>query len=235
MVDARRAPRAARESLRRHEVNVCLEADAGLWLFGGRVRVGPRRSPLHTPEQVAALAREIERRPGLRLVGMMAYEGQIAGVGDHPAGKPLRGLAIRAMQASVAAGAARAAPRAGRGRRGGRRATAVRQRRRHRQPRVLVGRAVGDRADRRLGPVRAGAVRRLHALSPAAGGVLRAAGGAASRRGAWSPPWAAAIPPRDRRAPIVSPVPGGRAGLKLDPQEGAGETQTPLRGAVATR
>ena len=30
-------------------VAVCLEADAGLWLAGGRVRVGPRRSPLHTP------------------------------------------------------------------------------------------------------------------------------------------------------------------------------------------
>ncbi|MDE3134215.1 MAG: alanine racemase, partial [Acidobacteriota bacterium] len=69
-------------------VQVCLEADAGLWLLGGRVRVGPRRSPLHTPAQVAALAREIERRPSLKLTGMMAYEGQIAGVGDHPAGRP---------------------------------------------------------------------------------------------------------------------------------------------------
>jgi D-serine deaminase-like pyridoxal phosphate-dependent protein len=82
------------------EVNVCLDADAGLWLLGGRVRVGPRRSPLHSPAQLAALAQEIRSRPGLRLVGMMAYEGQIAGVGDRPPGQPLRALAIRAMQAA---------------------------------------------------------------------------------------------------------------------------------------
>ena len=82
------------------EVNVCLDADAGLWLFGGRVRVGPKRSPLHTPLQLMALSQEVRRRPGLRLAGMMAYEGQIAGVGDRPPGQPLRALAIRAMQSA---------------------------------------------------------------------------------------------------------------------------------------
>ena len=49
-----------------------------------RARSAPKRSPLHTPEQAAALAREIVARPGLRLVGLMAYEAQIAGVGDRP-------------------------------------------------------------------------------------------------------------------------------------------------------
>ena len=80
-------------------VDVCLDADAGLWLLGGRVRIGPKRSPLHHPDAAARLASEIRRRPGVRLVGLMAYEGQIAGVGDRPPGRPLRGLAIRGMQA----------------------------------------------------------------------------------------------------------------------------------------
>jgi D-serine deaminase-like pyridoxal phosphate-dependent protein len=80
-------------------VKVCLDADAGWRALGGRVSVGAKRSPLHTPAEVAALAREIGARPELELDGLMAYEGQIAGVGDRPPGKPLLGLAIRGMQA----------------------------------------------------------------------------------------------------------------------------------------
>jgi D-serine deaminase-like pyridoxal phosphate-dependent protein len=62
-------------------LRVCLELDASLRLLGGRVHIGARRSPVHTPTQALALAREITDRPGFRLVGMMAYESQIAGVG----------------------------------------------------------------------------------------------------------------------------------------------------------
>ena len=40
-------------------------------------RVGARRSPLHTPEQAGALAREIVARERMRLVGVMAYEAQV--------------------------------------------------------------------------------------------------------------------------------------------------------------
>ena len=63
------------------------------------MQIGAKRSPLHTPAQVAALAREIGAREELVLDGIMAYEGQIAGVGDRPPGKPLMALAVRAMQA----------------------------------------------------------------------------------------------------------------------------------------
>ena len=80
---------------------VCLEVDAGWWPLGGRVRIGAKRSPLRTPEQAAALAREIASRPGLELDGLMMYEGQIAGVGDRP-GNPLLGAALRAMQRASA-------------------------------------------------------------------------------------------------------------------------------------
>ncbi|MFE9403010.1 amino acid deaminase/aldolase [Streptomyces sp. NPDC006530] len=83
------------------EVRVCLELDTSLQLFGGRVRVGARRSPLRTPAQLADLARSVARRPGFRLVGLMAYEGHVAGVGDAVAGSPLRSRAIRLMQAAA--------------------------------------------------------------------------------------------------------------------------------------
>ncbi|GAA1715969.1 alanine racemase [Streptomyces yatensis] len=80
------------------EVRVCLELDTSLRMLGGRVRVGALRSPLREPEQLAELARAIDRRPGFRLVGLMAYEGHVAGVGDSVPGSPLRSRAVRLMQ-----------------------------------------------------------------------------------------------------------------------------------------
>ena len=85
----------------REVVRVCLELDTSLKLLGGRVRVGARRSPLHSPAQVADVARAVARQPGFRLVGIMAYEGHIAGVGDSIAGRPLRSRAVRLMQATA--------------------------------------------------------------------------------------------------------------------------------------
>jgi D-serine deaminase-like pyridoxal phosphate-dependent protein len=79
-------------------LRVCIDVDAGWWPLRGRLRVGAKRSPVHTPVQAAELARAICAREGLRLVGIMAYEAQIAGLGDAPPGQPLRGLAIRAVQ-----------------------------------------------------------------------------------------------------------------------------------------
>lgn len=83
------------------EIRVCLELDTALRLFGGRVRIGARRSPLREPAQLAELARSIARRPGFRLVGLMAYEGHVAGVGDSVAGSPLRSRAVRLMQSAA--------------------------------------------------------------------------------------------------------------------------------------
>ncbi|HEY7484254.1 MAG TPA: amino acid deaminase/aldolase [Streptosporangiaceae bacterium] len=87
------------KELGEHPVRVCLDLDASYQALGGRIRIGARRSPVHTPRQAAALAREIVKRPGLRLAGIMAYESQIAGVGDDPPGRPARARAIRTMQA----------------------------------------------------------------------------------------------------------------------------------------
>lgn len=79
-------------------VRVCIDIDASWRTAGGRVRVGARRSPLHSAVETAAFAREVTRRPGLTLVGLMAYESQIAGVGDNPPGKPIFSRALRFVQ-----------------------------------------------------------------------------------------------------------------------------------------
>jgi D-serine deaminase-like pyridoxal phosphate-dependent protein len=83
-------------------VRVCIDVDASWWTLGGRIRVGVKRSPVHTPDQAAALARAIVVRDTLRLVGIMSYEAQIAGLGDTPPGRPLRARALRAVQARSA-------------------------------------------------------------------------------------------------------------------------------------
>ena len=83
-------------------ISVCIDVDAGWWVLGGRLRIGAKRSPLHGVEDAVALAREISSRRRFRLRGLMAYEAQIAGVGDAPPGRRLRGAAIRAMQAASA-------------------------------------------------------------------------------------------------------------------------------------
>ncbi len=213
-------------------VDVCVEADAGLWLLGGRVRVGPRRSPLHDPVAVAALAAEVQRRPGLRLRGLMAYEGQVAGVGDRPPGQPLRGLAIRAMQSVsrrelrtrraelVAAVEAVVGPLefVNAGGTGSLESSAS-------EPAVtevtagsgLFGPALFDNYSR-FAPLPA-AFFALPVVRRPGPGVVTALGGG----------YVASGPAGTDRLP----VPWLPEGLALDRQEGAGETQTPLRGAAA--
>jgi D-serine deaminase-like pyridoxal phosphate-dependent protein len=83
------------------EIRLCLELDAS-WRPLPGVHVGTRRSPVFTPEQAAELARIVVARTGFRLVGMMGYEGQIAGLGDA-AGNAVKNAAIRRIQRRSAA------------------------------------------------------------------------------------------------------------------------------------
>lgn len=87
------------------EIRVCVELDVSWRPPGGRgvAHVGTRRSPVFTPEQACSLARAVLGRGGFRLVGLMGYEGQIAGLGDAPAGNPLLGVVLRWMQRQSAA------------------------------------------------------------------------------------------------------------------------------------
>jgi D-serine deaminase-like pyridoxal phosphate-dependent protein len=81
-------------------IRVCLELDVSWRPLArlGVVHIGTRRSPLYTPAQARAFAKAVLARPGFELAGVMAYEGQIAGLGDNPAGRPLRAAALRWIQ-----------------------------------------------------------------------------------------------------------------------------------------
>ncbi|GAA4804860.1 amino acid deaminase/aldolase [Nocardioides caeni] len=61
-------------------VQVAIDIDAGLRWAGQQV--GPRRSPLFDVGAIIGLARAVVQRPGFHLVGVMTYEGQVAGVPD---------------------------------------------------------------------------------------------------------------------------------------------------------
>ena len=80
----------------RAELRVCLDLDGSWRPFG--LHIGVRRSPVHSAAAVGTAAREVAGRRGFRLVGLMAYDAQIAGLGDAPHRETFRGLAIRLMQ-----------------------------------------------------------------------------------------------------------------------------------------
>jgi D-serine deaminase-like pyridoxal phosphate-dependent protein len=86
-------------------VRVCVDLDMS-WRplpYGPVVQIGTWRSPLRAPAEAALFAETVLRRPGFSLVGVLGYEGQIAGVGDAPPGKPVRAAVVRAMQSRSAA------------------------------------------------------------------------------------------------------------------------------------
>jgi D-serine deaminase-like pyridoxal phosphate-dependent protein len=221
----------------RDAVRVCIDLDAGLWMLGGRVRIGAKRSPVHSPADAAALAREICSRERLRLVGVMAYEAQIAGVGDAPPGRRLRALAIRALQRRSASELSH------------RRAAAV-----------GAVQAVLAEHGRRLELVNGGGTGSLHSTAAEKAITELAAGSGlygptlfdAYRAFAPLPAMMFALPVTRRPSAHVATVLGGGylasgagdstrlprpvfpSGLRLDRQEGAGEVQTPLHG-VGTR
>lgn len=212
-------------------IRVCLDFDASLWLAGARVKIGPKRTPIHTPDQARRLAEEIAARPGLTLAGMMSYEGHIAGLGDQVAGAKLKSLAIARMQ------------KASYDELRGRRAAAV----------EAVSRITP------LGFVNAGGTGDLErvATEPAMTEATAGSGFYAPTlfdnyaSFTLEPAAIFAQPVCRRPGPqVVTALGGGYLasgpgakdrmpspylpeGLKLDPLEGTGEVQTPLRGAAA--
>ena len=169
LVDAVVAARPAGPTLR-----VCLDLDASWRPLGRRAHVGVRRSPLHSPAAGRRAGRRgSSRRPGFRLVGLMSYEAQIAGLGDAPPGRPLYG---RRDPGRCSAGRYAELLR--------RRGAAVAAVREHADLEFVNGGGTGSVAataadpsvtevDRRLRAVRADPVRRLPGLAPDAGRVLR--------------------------------------------------------------
>ncbi len=81
------------------EIRVCVDVDTAWRPFGGRgPAVGSKRSPLRSPQDVTDLIRTVAQMRGVRIDALMAYDGQIAGVGDRPPGRAMRGRGIRFMQ-----------------------------------------------------------------------------------------------------------------------------------------
>jgi D-serine deaminase-like pyridoxal phosphate-dependent protein len=212
-------------------VRVCLDFDASLWLAGARVKIGPKRTPVHTVEQARALALEITRRPGLALVAMMSYEGHIAGVPDRTTGLGVRSAVLRRLQRTSYAEL------------------------RERRARAIA--AVREVAELEL--VNAGGTGDLHLIAgePA---ITEASAGSGFyapalfdgfRAFELQPAAMFALPVTRRPAPATVTALGGGylasgvgakdrmprpylpEGLKLDAMEGAGEVQTPLHGAPA--
>lgn len=66
---------------RRPELRVAIDVDAS-WRAPVLGHIGVRRSPVHDVAEVRRLARAIVRRDGFALVGLMMYEAQIAGQPD---------------------------------------------------------------------------------------------------------------------------------------------------------
>jgi D-serine deaminase-like pyridoxal phosphate-dependent protein len=214
-----------------HQVRVAIDIDAGYEAFGGRFRAGARRSPVRTPQDALALAHAILSRPSLRLVGMMAYESQIAGVGDNPPGRPLYAQAVRVMQRKSAAELA------------DRRAAIVAS---VRQLTTLefvngggTGSLEGTSAEAAVTEIGAGsglyhptlfdayrgftgqpaAMFALPVVRRPGPGIVTALGGG--------------YPASGPGAPSRVPSPYLPGGLRLDKEEGAGEVQTPLIGPAA--
>ncbi|MEU7994344.1 amino acid deaminase/aldolase [Micromonospora sp. NPDC049060] len=216
---------------RRPALRVCLDLDASWRPLGGRVHVGVRRSPVHSARAAGTLAATVAARAGFRLVGLMAYEAQIAGLGDAPPGRAVLGSAIRLAQ--------RGSYRELLARRG----AAVAAVREHADLEFVNGGGTGSvaatSADPAVTEVTAGsglygptlfdayrAWRPTPAAAFACAVVRRPGPGLATVLGGG---WIASGPAEDSRLPR----PWLPAGLKLIGTEGAGEVQTPLAGAAA--
>lgn len=90
-VDSERAIERAAEEARAHAVTLSLAlcVDMSLELAGGRVHLGVRRSPLRAAADVVRLAQRVDREPGVRFAGLLCYEAQVAGLPDRNPFAPL--------------------------------------------------------------------------------------------------------------------------------------------------
>src|SRR3984957_2959228 len=205
------------------QIRVCLDLDMS-WrplTRGPVVQIGTWRSPLRSPAEAALFAETVLKRPGFSLVGVLGYEGQIAGLGDAPPGRPVRAALVQAMQARSSAEL-------------NERRTEVVRRIRALAPLEFVNgggtgsleSTSGDKsvtelaAGPRPGGLRPGRphpVRRVPEVPPPAGPAVRAAGGAAAQGGGGHPLQRRLRGFRDRDAgPAAVPGPAGRPAADQD-------------------
>ena len=215
------------------QIRVCLDLDMS-WRplpRGPVVQIGTWRSPLRSPAEAALFAETVLKRPGFALVGVLGYEGQIAGLGDAPPGRPVRAAIVQAMQARSSAEL-------------NERRTEVVRRIRALAPLEFVngggtGSLESTSADKSVtelaagsglvGPTLFDAYQKFHpqpALLYALPVVRRPKAGVATL-------FSGGYVASGTGTPDRLPSPAGPAGLRLTKTEGAGEVQTPVLGAAA--
>jgi D-serine deaminase-like pyridoxal phosphate-dependent protein len=215
----------------RSVIRVCVELDASWrnWLLGS---VGVSRSPVHSVAEMRELAEAIVERRGFRLVGLMGYEAQIAGVGDELPGRRFMQSVIRGLQGRSVAEIAE------------RRAAAVATVRSIVDLEFVNGGGTGSIestvAEDAVTEVAAGSglfgphlFDHYRAFTPAPAAsfalsvVRKPQADTATLLGGG---WVASGPPAADRVPQIAwPV-----GLTMLPREMAGEVQTPVKGQAAT-
>jgi len=213
----------------REKIRVAIELDAA-WTSRLLGRLGTWRSPVCTAAEAKGLAETIASRPGFQLVGMMAYESQIAGTVNEPVSRA-KGSVVRWMQAQSIEEIA------------GRRSEAVAALRLVADLEFVNGGGTGSlestSAEAAVTEVAAGSGLfgphlfdhyRHFTPAPAASFALsvvrKARPGIATLLGGG---WVASGPPGPDRLPrVVWPV-----GTEMVAREMAGEVQTPLTGAAA--
>lgn len=214
----------------RAAVRVCIDLDAS-WKSQALGHIGVRRSPVHSPDQAAWLARHIAGRPGFKLVGVMAYEAQIAGVADAPKENRASAALLRAVQRS--SGTELAA----------RRASAIARVRGEADLEFVNGGGTGSlertAAEPSITELAAGSGLfgphifdhyRAFSPAPAVGfGLDVVRKPTPDRVTLLGGGWIASGPAGADRLPL----PVWPTGLGYEPREGAGEVQTPLRGGAA--
>lgn len=204
-------------------VRVVIDVDASLRV--GPAHLGVRRSPIRSPRRAASVAR-VARAAGLRVVGLMFYDAQIAGLPDTSP-------AVRAVKARSDASLRRRRPRV----------RAAIEDVVGRELEIVNGGGTGSLevtgADPSLTELAAGsgligstlfdgydAFAPLPAVAWAAPVVRRAAKDVIT---VFSGGYIASGPPGKSRVPSVH----APDGLELLGAEGAGEVQTPVRGRAA--
>ena len=216
-------------------LRICLDLDAA-WqpTACDWIRFGALRSPVKTARQARVMAEKIIGTPGCALVGVLAYEGQVAGL---PEGGGPRSLAVRGIKAA-----------------------SIRDLSSRRVEMVQTIREVAGRHGVELEFVNGGGTGSIE--STVGEGAVTEIGAGSGLMGPASfdgfahfdlrPASFFICPVARRPAPTVATVTGGGwiasgipgkdrsptvawpEGLHLSGQEGAGEVQTPLTGAAAT-
>ena len=76
-------------------LRICLDMDMSFRPFGPRIHLGVRRSPVRTPDDLLNLARYARGLSGIKVIGLMGYEAQVASLNDNLPGQGIKNRLLR--------------------------------------------------------------------------------------------------------------------------------------------